>query len=45
MAKNINETAFFGENTAAAVVMVSLQMERVGTIIHTNDSIYRILGY
>jgi PAS domain S-box-containing protein len=35
----------FGENSACAVVMVSLQTDRVGTIIHTNDEIYRILGY
>lgn len=25
--------------------MISLEADRVGTIVHTNDEIYRILGY
>ncbi len=35
----------FGENSASAIFMVSLNMENVGKIIHTNDEIYRTLGY
>ncbi len=40
-----SEELIFGENTAVAVVMISLAAKQVGEIIHSNDEIYRILGY
>ncbi len=43
--RNVNETALFGENTAACIIMMSLQTEKVGIILHTNDAIHRVLGY
>ena len=39
------EELIFGENTAVAVVMISLATRQVGDIIHSNDEIFRILGY
>ena len=39
------EELIFGENTAVAVVMISLATREVGNIIHTNDEVFRILGY
>lgn len=35
----------FGENSAAALIVMSLEADKVGYIMHTNDEIYRILGY
>jgi PAS domain-containing protein len=40
-----SEELIFGENTAVAVIMISLSARKVGEIIHTNDEIYRVLGY
>jgi PAS domain S-box-containing protein len=40
-----SEELIFGENTAVAVLMISLATKQVGEIIHSNDEIYRILGY
>ncbi len=39
------EELIFGENTAVAVVMISLATRQVGNIIHSNDEVFRILGY
>lgn len=35
----------FGENSAAAIVVVSATSEEVGIIEHANDEIGYILGY
>jgi PAS domain S-box-containing protein len=40
-----NEDATFGENSACAIVILSLKTDQVGTIIHTNEEMYRILGH
>jgi hypothetical protein len=42
---SINEQSTFGDNSACAILMMSLQIDQVGTIIHTNDEIYRVLGH
>lgn len=39
------ELLMFGENSASAVVVMSLEAEKVGYMLHTNDEIYRLLGY
>jgi PAS domain S-box-containing protein len=39
------ELLLYGENSAAAVIIMSLEAEKVGYILHTNDEIYRILGF
>lgn len=39
------EHLLFGENTAAAIVVASLDAERLGVIMHTNEEMFRLLGY
>jgi hypothetical protein len=39
------ELTIYGENTAVSIVMLALEAERVGTIIHINDEMQRTLGY
>ena len=33
----ITEQGLYGENTAVAIIMIALEAEKVGTIIHIND--------
>lgn len=41
----INERETYGDNTACAIVILSLSADSKGIIIHTNDEITRVLGY
>lgn len=40
-----SEQTTFGENSNAAVIIISATSTNVGTIIHTNDEIEQILGF
>lgn len=40
-----SESIIFGENTAKAIIMIALSAEKVGQILHTNEEVYRVLGY
>lgn len=40
-----NEQTLFGENSNAAIIIISATSTNVGTIIHTNDEIEQILGF
>lgn len=42
---NASEKIIFGENTAAAIIILSLKGEDVGRIQHTNNEVYRLIGY
>ena len=41
----INEKEVYGDNTACAVVILSLSADAKGQIIHANDEITRVLGF
>ena len=40
-----SENTLFGENTARGIVIIALSAEKVGTIMHANEEMYRILGF
>jgi hypothetical protein len=42
---NVTEQELYGENKAVGVIMLALEAEKVGTIIHINDEIQRTLGH
>lgn len=42
---NATEYGLYGENTAVGVIMVALEAEKVGTVIHINEEIQRTLGH
>lgn len=41
----VNEQSLFGENSAAAVIIISATSTKIGTIIHTNEEVEEVLGY
>ena len=41
----VNEQTVFGENTAASIVVISATSREVGTILHSNEEIYYLLGH
>lgn len=41
----MNEQTIFGENSNAAILMISATSTNVGNIIHANDEVETILGY
>ena len=41
----INEQTIFGENSAAAIIVMSATSTKVGIIIHANDEIENVLGF
>ena len=42
---SVTEQGLYGENTAVGIMMLALEAERVGIILHINDEIERTLGY
>lgn len=43
--QTVTEQGLYGENTGVGVIMLALEAEKVGTIIHINDEIERCLGH
>lgn len=41
----INEQTTFGENTAAAILVVSASSNEIGTVVYANEEIRHLLGY
>ncbi|TNV87947.1 hypothetical protein FGO68_gene15621 [Halteria grandinella] len=41
----VNERETYGDNTACAIVILSLSADSKGIIIHANDEVTRVLGY
>lgn len=40
-----NEQTIFGENSAAAIIIISATSSKIGTIIHCNEEIENVLGF
>lgn len=40
-----NEITTFGENTASAIVILSANVKKVGTVMHCNEEVENLLGY
>jgi hypothetical protein len=41
----LNEQTIFGENTASAIVVISATSHSVGTILHSNEETFHLLGH
>lgn len=41
----INEQTVFGENSAAAIIIISATSSKIGTIIHCNEEVENVLKY
>ncbi len=41
----INEQSFFGENSAAAIIIIKATSSEIGTIIHCNEEVEEVLNY
>ena len=41
----VNQQTIFGENSAAAIIVISATSTNIGTIIHCNEEVEEILSY